>query len=158
MLTDFTFKDTGITVKIKKVSPMVVDDVRASIPEPLPPEQEVDYGEPRGKVMERNYSDPNYALELEAHNKKVAALVQKVIVNRAVILEGDEWRKEVQDYRDFILSSTGYPLAETDDVLVYILRVCVGSKEDMSDLIDAIIKRSQPTQEAVEQAKRSFRG
>lgn len=158
MLTDFTFKDTGITVKIKKVSPMVVDDVRASIPEPLPPEQEVDYGEPKGKVMERNYSDPNYTLELEAHNKKVAALVQKVIVNRAVILEGDEWKKEVQDYRDFILKSTGYPLAETDDVLVYILRVCVGSKEDMSDLIDAIIKRSQPTQEAVEQAKRSFRG
>jgi hypothetical protein len=158
MLTDFTFKDTGITVKIKKISPMVVDDVRSSIPEPLPPEQEVDYGEPRGKVMERNYSDPNYTLELREHERKASALVQKVIINRAVVLEGDEWKAEVQDYRNFILENTGQPLAEKDDLLVYILRICVGSNDDMNDLVDAIIKRSQPTQEAVEQAKRSFRG
>jgi len=158
MLTDFTFKDTGITVKINKVSPMVVDDVRASVPEPLPPEQEVDYGEPRGKVMEANYSDPRYLSEMDKHERKLNALVQKVIINRAVVLEGDDWKKQVDDYRKFILESTGYPLNEPDDILVYILRICVGSKEDMNDLVDAIIKRSQPTQEAIEQAKRSFRG
>lgn len=158
MLTDFTFQDTGITVKIKKVSPMLAADVSASMPEPLPPEQEVDYGEPRGKVMEPNYSDPKYTAEIAEHNKKVFQALQRAMIKRAVIVEGDDWKKEAQEYREFIQSTTGKPLEEPDDLLVYVLRVCIGSQEDMTDLLNAITKRSQPTQEAVEQAKRSFRG
>jgi len=158
MLTDFTFKDTGITVKIKKISPMLAADVSAAMPEPLPPEQEVDYGEPKGKVMERNYGDPTYAQAMKEYERKASALVQKVIINRAVVVEGEDWKKEVKEYRDFIFSNTGAQLEEKDDLLVYVLRICVGSNDDMNDLVDAIIKRSQPTQEAIEQAKRSFRG
>lgn len=158
MLTDFTFKDTGITVKIRKVSPMLAADVAASMPEPLPPEQEVDYGEPRGKVMERNYSDPGYQAAVAAHQKKIFSALQRVIILRAVIVEGDDWKEEVKEYRDFIKKMTGVPLDEPDDLVVYVLRVCVGSEDDLTDLLSAITRRSQPTQEAIEQAKRSFRG
>lgn len=158
MLTDFTFPDTGITVKIRKVSPMLAADVSASMPEPLPPTQEVDYDDQRGKVMEPNYGDPGYTAALAEHNKKVFQALQKVMIHRGVIIEGDDWKADVKEYRDFILETTGKPLDEPDDMLVYVLRVCVGSQEDMTDLLNAITKRSQPTQEAIEQAKRSFRG
>jgi hypothetical protein len=158
MLTDFTFKDTGITVKIRKVSPMLAADVNASMPEPLPPEQEVDYGDPKGKVMERNYSSPSYLADLQAHKVRIFTALQRVMILRAVVVEGEEWREEVREYRQFLQEQTGAPLDEPNDLVVYVLRLCVGSQEDLADLLTAITSRAQPTQEAIEQAKRSFRG
>jgi hypothetical protein len=156
-LIDFTFKDTGITVKIRKISPMLAADVAASMPDPLPPEQTVDYGEPRGKVLERNYSDPGYLAQKAENNIKIFRALQRVMLLRAVIVEGDEWKAEVKEYRDFIEKHTGKPLDEPEDLVVYVLRVCVGSEEDLNDLLTAITKRSQPTPEAVDAAKDSFR-
>jgi len=156
-LTSFTFKDTGITVKIRKISPMLAADVAAAIPEPLPPEQLVDYGEPRGKVSERNYSDPGYLLKKSIRNQEVFRALQRVMILRSVFVEGDEWLKEVQEYRDFIQKHTGKPLDEPEDLVVYVLRICVGSEEDLGDLLTVITKRSQPTGEAVDAAKDSFR-
>jgi hypothetical protein len=156
-LTDFTFKDTGITVKIRKISPMLAADVAAAIPEPLPPEQTVDYGEPRGKVSERNYSDPGYLAQMALHNMEIFRALQRVMMLRSVVVEGDEWLKDVKEYRDFIEKHTGKPLDEPEDLVVYVLRICVGSEEDLEDLLNVITKRSQPTPEAVEAAKDSFR-
>jgi hypothetical protein len=157
MQTDFTFPDTGITVKIRKVSPMILADINAAFPEPKPPENEVDYGEPLGKVMERNYSDPSYKVALQERNAKVFQALQRTMILRGVEVEGDAWKKEVEDYREFMQKETGTPLEETNDLVVYVLRLCVGSQEDLTDLISAITTRSQPTQEAVERAKASFR-
>ena len=158
MLTDFTFKDTGITIKIKKISPMLAADVAAAMPEPEPPLNVVDYGEPRGIVTEPNYSDPSYQVAVAEHKKKMFAALQRVMILRSVVVEGDEWRQEVKEYREFIKSVTGKDLDEPDDLIVYILRVCVGSEDDLTDFLTAVTRRSQPTQEAIEQAKRSFRG
>jgi hypothetical protein len=156
-LTSFTFKDTGITVKIRKISPMLAADVAAAIPEPLPPEQTVDYGEPRGKVSERNYSDPNYLVQMAQHNIKVFRALQRVMILRSVTVDGDEWKAEVQEYRDFIEKHTDKPLDEPEDLVVYVLRICVGSEEDLNDFLSYVTRRSQPTPEAVEAAKDSFR-
>jgi hypothetical protein len=157
MLTDFTFKDTGIIVKIRKISPMLAADVAASVPEPVPPMNEVDYGEPKGKVMEPNYSDPSYEQMKSARNQKVFSILQRVMILRSVVVEGEEWKAEVEDYRRFMWEQTGVHLEEKEDLVVYVLRLCVGSQEDLTDLLTAITSRSQPTQEAIEQAKRSFR-
>src|SRR5512138_1177729 len=137
-LTDFTFKDTGITVKIRKVSFYLYGDIEASFPRPEPPEQEVDYGEPKGRVKEKNLSDPAYQAALTARTIAVNVAWRKALVKRAVVLEGDDWKKEVADYRQNILSITGHELDESDDFLVYILRICVGTPEDQEDLINAI--------------------
>lgn len=158
LLTDYTFRDTGITVKIRKISPMLAADVAAAMPEPLPPEQEVDYGEPKGVVMERNYSDPDYQAAKAEHQKKVFAALQRVMILRAIHVEGDEWKKEVTEYREFIEKHTGVPLEEKEDLVVYVMRVCVGSEDDLIELLGAITGRSQPTPEAIEAAKTSFRG
>lgn len=158
MLYDFTFQDSGKKIQIRKISPMLAADVAASIPEPQPPMNEVDYGAPRGKVMEPNLSDPTYTQALKARQEKVFQALQRVMITRAVVLDGDEWKQEVADYRAFIQQETGSPLVEQNDLLVYVLRVCVGSQEDLADLLTAITTRSQPTQEEIERSKASFRG
>src|ERR1035437_1696244 len=143
-LYDFTCKDSGIRIKIRKVSPMLAADVEASIPMPLPPEQEVDYGEPKGKVKERNLSDPEYLMQMQERSGAIFRSWKRALILRGTVLEGDDWKKEVKEYRAFIQESTGKPLDETDDKLVYVLRIAIGTFEDQDDLIQAITRRSQP--------------
>ena len=157
ILTDFTFKDTGISIKIRKISPMLAADVAAAMPDPLPPEQEVDYGEPKGKVLERNYSDPAYLQAKADHQRKIFQALQRVMILRSVHPMDENWMESVKEYRDFIQKTTGAPLDEPEDLVVYVLRVCVGSEDDLTDFLTAVTRRSQPTQEEVERAKASFR-
>lgn len=155
-LTDFTFTDTGISVKIRKVPPMLYADIEASIPYPEAPTQEVDYGEPKGKVLEKNLSDPGYVTAQAERLQIVYQAWRRALLLRGVILDGEDWREDVEEYRQFIKEQTGKPLDEPDDKLIYILRICIGTLEAQEELIDAITRRSQPTQEAIEQAKQSF--
>lgn len=158
VLTDFTFRDTGITVKIRKISPMLAADIAAAIPEPLPPENEVDYGPPKGKVKEPNLTDPDYQRKLLEHSRRVFIAWRRVMVMRAVDKDSlpDGWDEEVKQYRDFIREQTGKEIDEPEDLVVYILRICVGSEEDLGEFINAVTRRSQPTAEVIEQAKASF--
>lgn len=158
VLTDHTFRDTGITVKIRKISPMLAADIRNSIPAPIPPENEVDYGPPKGKVKEQNVTDPNYLTQVTEWNLKVYMLWRRVMVLRAVDQDSlpAGWNDEVKGYRDFIKAQTGKDLDEPEDLVIYILRICVGSEEDLNDFINAVTRRSQPTAEVIEQAKASF--
>lgn len=156
-LIDFTFRDTGITVKIRKISPMLVTDIQESIPEPQPPLNEVDYGEPRGKVLEPNLQDPGYKLAMQEHQHRIFLTWRRAMILRSVLVEGEDWRQEVKEYREFIQEQTGHPLDEPNDLVVYVLRICVGSEEDLGELIQAITRRSQPTPEEIEKAKDSFR-
>lgn len=153
----FTFKDTGITIQIRKVSPLLAVDIDASIPKPTPPLNKVDYGDGRGEVQEPNYSDPSYLKALENRQTEVGLAVIRATILRSIIVNGDEWKEEVQAYRQFIQDATGAPLAEENDLYVYITRVCVGTQDDLNDLVVAITSRSQPTPEEIAKAKDSFR-
>lgn len=157
-LTAFTFRDSGITVKIRKVSPMIATDVARAFPDPNPPAQLVDYGEPKGKVLEANYSDPDYLKAKKANQEKMLEAIQRVYVLRGVVVEGDDWKEEVKEYREFMKEQTGVPVDEPSDLVVYVLRICVGSDGDLEDLLNAITRRSQPTPKEVDLAKGSFRG
>jgi hypothetical protein len=108
--------------------------------------------------MERNLSDPGYQIRLEVRNAAIFQAWKRALISRGVVLEGDDWKKDVQEYRDFIQETTGQPLEETDDKMVYVLRIAIGTFEDQDDLIQAITRRSQPTTEAIEEAKNSFQG
>lgn len=153
----FKFQDTGITIQIRKVSPLLAVDVDASIPRPTPPLNKVDYGDGRGEVMEPNLSDPSYLKALEARQTEVGMAVIRATILRSVIINGAEWKDEVEEYRKFIQETTGAPLAEANDLYVYITRICTGSQDDLNDLITAITTRSQPTPEEIAKAKDSFR-
>lgn len=110
LLTYFTFKDSGKTVKIRKVSPYLWADIDATIPMPAAPEQEVDYGEPRGRVMEKNLSDPAYQAALASRAVEVSQAWRKGLIKWGVVLEDDTWKDSVAEYRALILSTTGKAL------------------------------------------------
>lgn len=160
LLTDFTFKDTGISVKLRKISPMLAADVSASMPEPQPPEVEVNYGEPKGIVKEPNLSDPNYAIQLQEHQVKVYRTYRRVMILRSIDRTSlpEDWQQQVTEYRQLIKEQTGKDLDEPEDLVVFILRIAVGSPEDLNELITTITRRSQPTPEGVALAKESFPG
>lgn len=156
LLYDHTFRDTGITVKIRKVSPLLITDIDDAMPKPEPPMQEVDYGEPRGKVQEPNLSEPGYLRQLDERRGRVWRAWRRAVILRGVVPEGDDWKGEVEAYRALVAQEAGSPLDEEEDWLVYVLRICVGSMEDLNELIQDITNRSGPTEEAIEKAKATF--
>ena len=158
-LTDFTFSDTGITVKLQKVSPYLANDIADSNPPPEPPLVEVDYGQPRGKVKEKNWQSPEYIKLVNEHDSKVNDIYNRLLVLRGVVeIEDENWQEKVKEYRKLIKEETGNDVVEKSDKLVYILRIALGTMDDFHDLMKAITRRSYPTAEAVEAAKESFQG
>lgn len=154
-LTTFVFKDTGISVKIKKVSPLLVMEVQKALKTPVPPMQEVDYGDGK-KKLEPNEASPEYQKALEAYNIEVEQAVRKLIIRRGVIFDlTDEQKEEVRELRQFWKDNYKTELDGTD-VEIFISYIAIGSPEDLQELIQAVMQRSQPTEEVIKRAQDSF--
>jgi hypothetical protein len=153
-LTPFKFQDTGISVKIRKVSPLLINELYKLYPAPKPPLQEVDYGDGK-KVQEVNEAHPDYVQALADHNTQIYEQLKKLLVKRGVVCEVD--KDAVDELRQFWQDEYGNHLEGTD-LEIYVLYICAGSDADINELMDAITRRSQPTQEAKELAKVSFPG
>jgi hypothetical protein len=155
-LTSFVFKDTGVTVPIRKVSPYLVMDLQRAFPPPEPPLNEVDYGDGK-KVMEPNEASPAYQRELVKYNTALQERLQILLIKRGVAIElSDAQKAEVVELREFMKNELQIDL-DPDDKVVYITRIAMGTDGDLTDLINAIMRRSQPTEEAVSEATKSIR-
>lgn len=155
-LVPFTFKSTGKTVMIKKVSPFLAMELQNAFPPPEPPTQKVEYDE--GDVREeKNWSHPDYLKQVEAYNLAFSNKVQNLMIKRGVHFEiTEEIRTELEELRKFWQEEYGTELSEKNDKLAYVLYVCAGTQEDTEDMIAAITKRSQPTEVAIQQAQGTF--
>lgn len=156
---EFTFKDSGRTVQIRKVSFLLLPELRKAYekqnPPPAPPMQEVKYGD--RTEQEANYADPDYARRLEKYNDTARQVVEEqarhLYAQRGVQCEVDaaavtELREQLHD--------SGTEL-DPDDKFVYLWYLCVGSPEDYDEFTDALLRRNQPTAEAVQENLNSFR-
>lgn len=152
----FTFKDTGVTVQIRRVSPLLIIKLRDAFPAPKPPMQEVEL--PSGeKVLEPNTAHPDYIQALRDHEVANERRIQSLLLRRGVVFEWtDERRKEVQELRDFFRNELGANLSESDEE-VYIAYIALGSDTDLEALLNAIALKSLPTEEGVEAAKERFK-
>lgn len=156
-LYPFTFKDTGVEVFIRKVSPMLVVELQKAFPPPAPPRQKVEIG---GEMVEEtNPADPDFADAVKAYNTEFEQKVRRLLITRGVVFpEGNTtWRDEVKELRKFWLDTYEKEL-EGDDKTVFISYLAVGTDADLSDLLTAIMQRSQPTEGEVSAAKASFPG
>lgn len=159
-LPEFVFKDTGRVVSLRKISPMLRDDIdmamRREFPPPEPPVIEVDYGD--RKVKEPNDADPDYDRLLRRwrieHAERVSEQLLRVAIKRAVECEVDH---EAVDQLRRDMAEIGITL-DPDDKYVYVSRICIGTPEDLAELAAAIFRRSMPTPEAVEGHKAMFPG
>lgn len=156
-LWPFEFRDTGVTVYIRKVSPMLVVELQKAFPPPVPPRQRVEIG---GEFVEEpNPAHPDYLDAMKAYNVEFEQRVRKLLINRGVIIPevNTTWKDEVAELRQFWLDTYGKEL-EGDDKSLYISYLAVGTDADLTDLLTAIMQRSQPTEAEVSAAKASFQG
>ena len=155
-LVPFTFKDTGITVLIRKVSPLLAMELQRAFPPPKPPMNEVDFGD-GVKRMEPNEADPAYLRDMDKYNQDFELKMRRMLIKRGVALEiTEEIKEQVEDLRSFWLEEYGIEFPEPDDKMAFVWYVAVGTDQDLRELLEAIMRRSQPTQEAEELARKTF--
>lgn len=155
-LTPYTFKDTGVQVLIRKVSPLLAVTLQQKFPSPTPPMEEVDYGDGK-KHYEPNPTHPDYLEALKRYDEENEKRMRTLLLKRGVEIEmTDEAKEEVAALRGFMKDEFGKTLDE-DDKMVYISYIAIGSDKDLEELLSAVMRRSQPTEEVVEQAQEAFK-
>lgn len=146
---------TGVNIGIRRVSPMLMLDLRRKFPEPLPPLNEVTLGD--DKIMEANPADPDYVRALQNYNADMEEKYRRMIVRRGVnyvLTEAD--KVEVENVRKDFFDLTGEDLVGTD-LEVFIAYIAIGSENDLELLIKAVTGVSQPTEEKIDDHSSNYK-
>lgn len=161
-LESFTFKDTGRTVQIRKVSTLLRTESRRQImqspgyEEPQPPMTQVDYGD--GKVTIPHPGHPVYQQlhrEWEERVREAATdRLRTIAIRRGVVVDEVDHAAVAAVRSD--MAELGIDLSGYDDTYVYVAFVCIGSEEDWVDLLKAIFDRSLPSEGAIQQHIATF--
>lgn len=173
-LPTHTFQDSGITVRLHKLSPMTSQEIIAAVrreladTRPEAPRFEVDYG--RGKIEEPNEAHPVYQRLLKEWEASVSKLANERLFKLACLdavelTIDDAIREQIRRKKRLMkiaarLDWQDDPDLEPDenDQLFYITHIACASPDDVQEFYQAIALRSQPTEAAIEQHKQSFRG
>ncbi len=159
-LKPFAFTDTGITVLIRKVSPMLANELRKTFPPPEPPLQEVEMD--GQKITEPNPAHPEYQRALSQYNQDMEKRMRRLLIKRGVAFPDDVTEKEaiaqVAALREEWRQMYDQELDETDDKVAFVWFIAAGTDKGIEELTAAIMSRSQPTRDEVEAAKASFPG
>ena len=151
-ITSVTLPDSGVTLQIKRISPMLLVDLRKQlkrgIAKPQPPLQEVLIGDE--KKMQPNEAHPDYLAALQDYNADIGQLYIEAIIYLGVECEIDA--ASVLALRE---SDLGEFLPKSDKV-VYVSRIACESERDLTLMQNAILGRAQPTEAAVGESAESF--
>lgn len=165
-LPEHTFKDSGITIRIRKVGPMtqqrMAQAIRREISEPEPPMIETELG------REPNAADPAYIKAYEAWETQTTALLSERMMRYAALEAeatiDDRARAEIaRAKRSMRLSGAEWQPIEgltqdEDDRVFYILHVCCATADDLKEFSQAVRTRSVPTEEAIQRHIATFPG
>lgn len=161
-LPTFTFKDSGVTVRYRRLSPFTLNQLNAAIRKekkaPEPPLNEVDYGNGK-KVNEPNLADPAYEQALREYEGWVeqegtTRMTDMIMTYALEPIEIDT--EALARYRAF--AERFHLECESDDNEIYLRYIAVGSPEDLADVSTLVMRRSEPTPEAIQEAVTTFPG
>lgn len=158
-LPTVTLPGSGYTVEFRPIGPLTINEiskaVRKELPAPPVPLNTVT-GLDGNETQEPNEADPEYQKALAAHeraaNEEIGKRMMRLIARRIVMSEVDT--EAVQQIRADMLD-VGVDL-EPDDADVFLNHVLIGGTEDIQALQGAFLRRSQPTQEAVQEKVADF--
>lgn len=151
----FVFKDTGVVVGIRHVSPLLLIKLRERYPAPKPPMQEVVYGDE--KVMEPNSAHPDFITAQTEYDQAMERRSRELLISRGVVIEWtDEKNTELEELKGWWAETYQEPFVPTNQTFDYVSYIAIGSDSDLEDLVNALIRRSQPTEEAVKDAQARF--
>lgn len=154
---EFKLQDSGYSVKIRKVSPLLAQKITESFPAPKPPMQKVKYGD--DEVLEPNPSNPQYIEDLTKYQSELEHKIQKLIIERGVEIEiTPEMQAEIDELKGYMKDELGVEILNESDKFFYVSYIMCSSANDLGALIEQIISKSQPTEEKVEKITESFPG
>lgn len=141
---------SGITVWARKVSPYTMAAASKSVVKPTPPLIDVDYD---GKIRsEPNEDDPAYVAALAEWQNAINLRAVDVMLRLGLQVDIDQ---EALAERRAELAALGLEI-DADDHLAYVKHIAIQTEDDMTLLAAAITKKSQPTEEAVQQHLETF--
>lgn len=151
-LRDLTLPSSGVTLKIKRIPTLLLDDFWRSLPPPpKPPMQKVKYGEEERE--EPNVAHPDYAEALAKYDYDLGLRMIEFAVQFGVECEIDqEAVAAVQAWAE----KAGVELPGSDK-LVYITRV-LAHGEELAMIREAVLGRIEPTEKEVGRKAESFPG
>lgn len=169
-----TFQDSGITVKLHKLSPMTSQEIIAQVQrekaadKPQPPMVEVDYG--NGKVQEPHEGHPVYVERLkrwqsECNTEANKRLFQLACLDAVEVDMTDDLRRQIEGKKRRMKIAAGLVWEDNpeltqdeNDQIFYITHIACASPDDLQEFYQAIALRSQPTEAAIDDHKHSFPG
>lgn len=157
-LPTVTLPDSGYTVEIRPIGPLTMQDlnrdVRKEMPAPEPPLNTVK-GLDGKDTREANPLDPDYQDALRTHEAAVTEVIGQrmfaLIARRGVATPVDA-EAVARARADF----AGIVSLPDDDREVFLRHVLIASTEDLTALQAAILRRSQPTEEAISEKVADF--
>jgi hypothetical protein len=170
-----TFKDSGITVRLHKLSPITTQQILAQCQreladtKPEPPLFEQDYGTGK-KIMEPHIGHPLYQEKLAAWNTEANKLANDRLFKLAAldaieVTIGESERAAIARKKRMLKIAAHITwdddpdlTPEENDQLFYVSHICCATPTDLQEFYEAIALRSQPTEAAVEQHKAAFPG
>lgn len=160
-LPTITLPGSGYTVEFRPIGPLTMGElskaVRKELPAPEPPRNTVT-GLDGKQTQEANDADPAYQAALTAHeakvNQEIGNRVLKLLARR-IVTTPDDLETAQQMRADLAELDVTVP---DDDREVFLLHVLVGDQEDLTALQAAFMRRSQPTEEAIQEKVADFPG
>lgn len=146
----FTFA-CGVTVELKRVPVLTIQEFARQFKRPEPPKQTVDYGQ--GPVIEENRSHPDYLAKVASFNREMNARIMDFSLYKGVKCTVDP---EALAQAKTEAAMFGLELAG-DDKLLYIKHVLVGDDEELTALANAIAGIGQPTEAAIAEKQADFK-
>lgn len=125
---------------------------------PLPPVQRVNFGTPEAPDYrdEANTSDPDYLDKLREHEADIEERTARAYFRLGVKIEWTDDKKARLEQIRQVMEEIGDPIQEKDDTIAYLRYVICGDPNVYSELLQAVIGVSQPTEEAVQEHIETF--
>lgn len=167
LLPEHTFKDSGITIKIRKVGPTtqqrLAQQILKDFPEPQPPIVETEELGPEANSADPAYIAARAAWESETRNEHTQRLMLIAALEAEATID-DAARADIARKKRH-LGLIGIPYednpnltTEENEKVFYILHVAAATPDDLGEFSAAVLRRSVPTEEAVQAQVATFRG
>jgi hypothetical protein len=95
----YTFPDSGETIWVRRVSPLLAVKLRRAKKPPQPPMQKVNYGTPEKPEWKEkeNVASPQYLLDLQEYNAQLERSMQRLLIRRGTMVDmTDEIKEEIE--------------------------------------------------------------
>ena len=155
---DHVFPSTDIRVTYTKIPSTLVNDARLALlkQKPSVPVTTIQEEGPLFGKTEERPEDPDYQRILQRWLRSVQNRLMELQIDRSIVtIHVDNWEKQAEDLRSFLVGLGSDELPDSD-VTLFITRIAAGTDECLTEFAQLLQRRSLPTPEVVEEIKQTF--